>query len=130
MNQNLRDLIGGIFLVPALNIGFFLLGSPLMMFVKSDSIIATIIGAAFLFIGITQFIYLTPLMLKFRREGRFELVKGMSIGAIITIFLNSACFSLIAAASGELRNFILIVVITVMLMMMTFYLFNRRSRPK
>lgn len=125
MNRNLRDLIGGIFLVPALNIGFFLLASPLMMFVKGDSVIAMIIGAAFLFIGITQFIYLTPLMLKFRREGRFELVKGMSIGAIITIFLNSACFSLLAV-NGLLQNFILIVVITLILMLATFYAFNRR----
>jgi formate-dependent nitrite reductase membrane component NrfD len=91
MNRNWRDLIGGIFLVPALNLGFTWL-LFLMQSIFNSGTIGLIFIISVFWIGIAQFVYLIPFMLFFWRRHRFELVKGMVIGASVTALINSACF--------------------------------------
>jgi hypothetical protein len=93
MNQNWRDLIGGIFLVPALHVGFLLLVLLFHYAVFPNSIILnTLFDLLFFWMGIAQFVYLIPVMQVFRRRRRFEIVKGIAIAAILTILVNGACF--------------------------------------
>jgi hypothetical protein len=92
MKQNWRDLIGGIFLVPALHIGFVMLVLLLASIFNSPKILSSLFDLLFYWMGIAQFVYLIPVMLVFRRRRRFETIKGIAIGAIFTILLNSACF--------------------------------------
>jgi hypothetical protein len=91
MNQNWRDLIRGIFLVPALHLGFILL-ILLMQSIFMSQAIGLIFSVFFQSIGIAQFVYLIPVMLVYQRRGRFEMIKGIAIAAILTILVNGACF--------------------------------------
>jgi hypothetical protein len=96
MNQNWRDLIRGIFLVPALHLGFLLLMILFGSIFNGSIILSTMFNVLFYWMGISQFVYLIPVMLVFRRRRRFEMVKGITIGAILTILLNAACFTFLA----------------------------------
>jgi hypothetical protein len=91
MNRNWRDLIGGIFLVPALHLGFILL-ILLMQSIFMSRALGLIFSVFLQSIGIAQFVYLIPVMLFFWRRRRFEMIKGIAIGAILTILVNGACF--------------------------------------
>jgi hypothetical protein len=123
MNRNGQDLVGGILLVFACHIGICLL----MFFVIP-------------FIGIMQFLYVVPITVYHRRHQRFELAKGVLIGAMITILLNGSCFGLLVASyiqsqpksndSDAWMALALIMAITIGLTGITFYAFNRRSRQK
>lgn len=42
--------------------------------------------------GAFQLIYILPLILWLYREGRREWVKGIIIGAVLTMFLNGSCY--------------------------------------
>ncbi len=48
------------------------------------------------FPGLAQFIYLLPFGWWLYRRGDREVLKGMVIGALLTIFLNGTCFAWIA----------------------------------
>jgi hypothetical protein len=91
MNQNWRDLIRGLFLVPALHLGFILL-ILLMQSIFMSRVLGLIFLLFFNWIGIAQFVYLIPVMWVYQRRGRFEMIKGIAIGAILTILVNGACF--------------------------------------
>jgi uncharacterized membrane protein YkvI len=97
MNRNWRDLIGGIFLVPALHLGFLLLIILLRSIAGSSSFLEMMFFGLFFWIGIAQFLYLIPVMLIFQQRERFEVVKGITIGAMFTILVNSACFWFVQA---------------------------------
>lgn len=45
-----------------------------------------------LVIGITQLIYVVPLCFWLRRRRQFEILKGVVIGAAITVLINGSCF--------------------------------------
>jgi hypothetical protein len=92
MNLNWRDLIGGIFLVLALHLGFLLL-ILLLQSVFNSRAIGLIFLMFFYWIGIAQFVYLIPVVFIFWRRRRFEVVKGIAIGAVITMLINGACFA-------------------------------------
>lgn len=55
---------------------------------------------AFFFIGITQLLYVIPLGLWLRHIGRFDTMKGVVIGTVITMLLNGACFLSLAGSFG------------------------------
>jgi hypothetical protein len=80
-------------------------------------------------IWIVQFLYLIPIVRHYRKKRQWEVVKGISVGAIVTIFINSACYRLIPAGANDIPK-IGAVVLTIVVMLITFYAFNRRSRPK
>src|SRR5262249_60596817 len=46
-----------------------------------------------LFIGVTQFLYLGPLIYRKRKEREYEFVKGIWICSGVTILLNSICWA-------------------------------------
>lgn len=55
---------------------------------------------AFFGIGITQLLYVIPLALWLRHVGRFDTMKGVVIGAVITLLLNGCCFLLFTGSFG------------------------------
>lgn len=55
---------------------------------------------AFFGIGITQLLYVIPLSLWLRHVGRFDTMKGVVIGAVITLLLNGSCFLWLAGSGG------------------------------
>jgi hypothetical protein len=91
MNQNWRDLIRGLFLVPALHLGFILL-ILLIQSIFNSYALGLIFLLFFNWIGIAQFVYVIPVGLIYWRSRRFEVIKGIAIGAILTILVNGACF--------------------------------------
>jgi hypothetical protein len=80
-------------------------------------------------IWIVQFLYLIPIVRHYRKKQQWEVVKGISSGAITTIFINSACYRLIPAGADDIPK-IGAVVLTIVVMLITFYAFNRRSRQQ
>lgn len=58
----------------------------------------TIFFFAFFGIGITQLLYVIPLILWTKRKGRFDTMKGVIVGAVITLLLNGSCFLLLTTA--------------------------------
>ena len=54
--------------------------------------VATALVAASFFIGLTQLTYAIPLCVWLRRRRRFDTMKGVIIGAVITMLLNGGCF--------------------------------------
>jgi hypothetical protein len=43
-------------------------------------------------IGLTQLIYVIPLCLCLRRRRQLDMIKGVTIAAIVTVLLNGSCF--------------------------------------
>jgi hypothetical protein len=43
-------------------------------------------------IGLSQWLYLGPALLYFQLKRRTEVVKGLLLGALLTILLNGSCF--------------------------------------
>jgi Na+/proline symporter len=130
MNQNWRDLIGGIFLVPALHLGFLLLILLLRSIFLGSNFLDSVFVWFFFWMGISQFFYLTPVMLVFRGRQRFEVIKGISIGMVLTILINGLCFGGVFAGMGDTSALLPILFASIAFSMLTLYAFNRRSRPK
>lgn len=78
---------------PGVLLGFLLhLCSPLFLWLGN-------VGLAMLAgIGVTQLIYVVPLMIYFYRSGRKNAFKGMLLAAGITFLLNATCWGLIVTA--------------------------------
>jgi undecaprenyl pyrophosphate phosphatase UppP len=125
-----RDL-GGLGLLSALllNMVVWSISAVFWSVFSLDSEIAVIARFVCTSIWIVQFLYLIPIARHYRRKQEWEVVKGISIGAIVTIFINSACYRLIPAGADDIPK-IGAVVLTIAVMLITFYAFNRRSRPK
>jgi hypothetical protein len=127
--QPFRDFIGGLIIVPILNL-LFIVTSILLMFILSPFILLAI-G-----ISLSQFIYLVPLILNYRQKGRLEVVKGMLVAAFLTILLSGACAAINKptdyAWSNSMRNDMLVLTGFSMLTLVVtaFYSLKPRSRPK
>ncbi|KOP24993.1 hypothetical protein AMR41_16320 [Hapalosiphon sp. MRB220] len=52
----------------------------------------TIFVVYFFGIGITQLVYIIPMLLRLKIQGKFALMKGVIIGAIFTALLNGGCW--------------------------------------
>jgi hypothetical protein len=94
--QALRSLLKGMLMVPLLGILFMILVGGLMVllqFTGSFLPFAGIVPVVSVFgIGIVQLLYLLPLGLYFQSKGKYEWVKGLAIGGLLTALLNGACF--------------------------------------
>jgi undecaprenyl pyrophosphate phosphatase UppP len=125
-----RDL-GGLGLLSALllNMVVWSISAVFWSVFSLDSEIAVIARFVCTSIWIVQFLYLIPIARHYRRKQEWEVVKGISVGAIVTIFINSTCYRLIPAGADDIPK-IGAVVLTIAVMLITFYAFNRRSRPK
>jgi Na+/proline symporter len=80
-------------------------------------------------IWIVQFLYLIPIVRHYRKKQKWEIVKGISAGAIVTIYINSSCYRLIPAGANDLPK-VGAVALTIVIMLITFYAFNRRSEKE
>jgi hypothetical protein len=47
---------------------------------------------AFIFVGVTQLLYVIPLVVILIRQHNWGLMKGVIIGAVITALLNGGCW--------------------------------------
>jgi hypothetical protein len=130
MNRNWRDLIGGILLVLASHMGFWLLTFAVFSTIfRSGNVIGTMIGSTIIManfiLGITQLAYLIPIARYFGRRQRSTVVKGIAIGGVITILLNGSCYIWVSADFGSgLYSFIPTAIITIILAAMAFSLIN------
>ena len=52
----------------------------------------TVLLFSFFGIGIAQWLYVTPLLIRLRRREKWALFKGVLIGALLTMLLNGGCF--------------------------------------
>jgi hypothetical protein len=87
-------ILSGIFLVLGLHILAFLAGGLIGSIAISlgiDSIASTLFSLA-LFIGISQLIYISPLMILLIQQRNWGVLKGVIIGAVITALLNGGCW--------------------------------------
>ncbi|WP_315788546.1 hypothetical protein [Fischerella sp. JS2] len=91
-------IIGGIFLVMGMHIIATLI---LGILAYIELIIASqynirffqlIFVVYFFGIGITQFVYIIPVLLRLRKQEKFALMKGIIISAIFTALLNGRCW--------------------------------------
>jgi hypothetical protein len=80
-------------------------------------------------IWLIQFLYLIPIVRYYRYKNRWEMVKGISIGALITIFINSACYGFRVIPSVDIPG-IVGMLLVILIMSIAFYAFNRRSGPQ
>lgn len=88
-------ILSGIFLVIVLHIAVFLIGG-LIAYIASflvglEGLIGIVLFAA-LGIGITQLIYIIPVIIWLRRQRKWGLMKGVIIGAVLTVLLNGGCW--------------------------------------
>jgi hypothetical protein len=102
-NQAIREFILGAILVLALQIivgvltVILIYGTIAIVSVfriqPNGPLLVLIPSAPSLFIGVTQIAYLAPLFAYFAQRGRREVSKGILLGAIVTLLLNSACYA-------------------------------------
>lgn len=52
-------------------------------------------------LGITQLLYVIPLVLWLNRKRRFTTMKGVIIGAVFTALLNGACYLFVEIGTGN-----------------------------
>jgi hypothetical protein len=130
MNRTWRDLIGGILLVLAAHMGFWLLTFAVFSTIfRSGNIIGNMVGSTLIManfmLGIIQLVYLIPLARYFHRRQRSAVVKGIAIGAVITILLNGACYIWASVDfGGKFYGFIIMAIFTLILSAMAFSLIN------
>jgi hypothetical protein len=123
-----RDLGGlGLVLVLLLNIVVWSISAIFWSVFSLDNGITLAARFVCTSIWIVQFLYLIPIARHYRRKQEWEVIKGISAGAIVTIFINSACYRLIPAGVDDIPK-IGAVALTIVIMLITFYAFNRRSR--
>jgi hypothetical protein len=133
MNRNWRDLIGGILLVLASHIGFWLLTfAAFSTIFRAGNSIGTLIGSALLtanfILGITQLTYLIPIARYFRRRQRSAVIKGIAVGAVITILLNGSCYIWASLDfGGGPYHFIGTAIITLIIAAMAYSLINEAA---
>ncbi|MBD1846619.1 hypothetical protein H6F89_24995 [Cyanobacteria bacterium FACHB-63] len=96
-----RRVIRGIFLAIFLAVAVFAIAlllisglqslslAPRQTWVYSAIILLSLAGY---FVGITQLIYLIPLIIFLWRERRFAVMKGVVIGAVLVALVNFGCY--------------------------------------
>jgi hypothetical protein len=126
------DFVSGVLLVPLLRSLFLGLMIWLVKPVIEHSYPQT--GNVLIFvtfgIGVSQLLYLIPIILFFQRRGRSEVIKGIFLGALLTIILNGSCF-IVAGLVGLLNLFVIPILIslavsTCILIMLVLKILKRR----
>jgi len=51
------------------------------------------------FIGLSQLVYIIPLIIYFHRNGKRRTIQGLIIGAAVVFLLNASCFGLVMTMS-------------------------------
>ena len=99
-----RDIVRGIFLLLAAHIVAIVVGWILAYILFSitsnfpgavsdfSGMLITALTFCLFGIGISQWLYVTPLLIRLRRREKMGLFKGVLIGALLTMLLNGGCF--------------------------------------
>jgi hypothetical protein len=127
-----RDFIGGLLLVPALHIAFtviwfgisVLLTMVFPFFNRNYNVFLLFIPIVAL--SLTQIIYLIPAYIYFTRKQRPEVGKGITLGAIITLLINGACFGSMGAGGGLPQLVIIGMILTITIGLIAYYLVTNR----
>lgn len=61
------------------------------------SAISALLVYALFFIGISQLVYILPIIFWLRRRQKWGLMKGVIIGAVLTALLNGGCWLLLSS---------------------------------
>ena len=87
-------IIQGIVLVILLHGLVFISGAIVVSIASYLQIyfILTALTIAGLGIGVSQLIYIVPVIIKLNRQRQWGLMKGVIIGAVITVLLNGGCW--------------------------------------
>lgn len=98
--NEVTDIISGVFMVLGMHVLAIVTGTIiayLSIFIggKLSSVISTILLYALLVIGLSQLVYVVPTILWARSQQKWELMKGIIIGAVFTALLNGGCWLLI-----------------------------------
>ncbi|OCR01147.1 hypothetical protein BCD67_17410 [Oscillatoriales cyanobacterium USR001] len=90
-----QDIIQGIGLSLFLNIAFFLgcglLGSFLSR-IPGLSFLGAFFSLAIIGIGLSQLLYVIPIVISLKRKEKWGEMKGLIIGAVITFLLSGGCW--------------------------------------
>lgn len=102
MHENLGIVIG-ILLILGINLGLFVFlwffaiilatGYPFNNVIRDYAF--DLLSFAVKGIGLVQFTYVTPILFWLKRQQKRGLIKGVIIGAVITILLNGGCWIII-----------------------------------
>lgn len=101
--NELKEIVVGIFLLIGLHLAALLLLFILIILIATlNNFIPIPIGTYIIsgyrfFIllgspGLTQLIYLIPIILQLKRQQKWGLMKGVIIGAVLTALLNGGCW--------------------------------------
>lgn len=98
-NNEITEVRKGVFWVLALHVMAGLIYSLLVYYatvnVKAiNSSLLNFVIYAVLGIGISQFVYIVPVIFLLYRQQEWGLMKGVIIGAVLTALLNGACWLL------------------------------------
>ncbi len=86
------DLLNGFAQVFVLHFGFTALALLLVSLVGSSGWPGSAFIWFFTLLGLSQLLYVLPIMRLYWVRGRHEWVKGMAIAAILTMLLNGSCY--------------------------------------
>ncbi len=95
-------MISGIFLVLGIHILVWIILEFLSFIIVnllSIYSIAQILAILIFSIGLSQLLYVVPIIFWLRRQQRWGLMKGVIIGAVLTALLNGGCWILILSVS-------------------------------
>lgn len=84
--NDLGQIFSGIWLVTGMNIVVFILSGIVSSIVNNN--VGTVYLYAMLGIGITQLLYVIPLVIRLKRQQKWGLMKGVIIGAVLTVLFN------------------------------------------
>jgi hypothetical protein len=123
-----RDLLGGMLLVPALNIAAFILTfiTVITLFSRYNTLSGLASGTTIIFlfvVGYIQVLYLLPFIIFFYNRGRGEVAKGIIIsGSILFLISGSSCFMLMGGGLTLLYTILAVYLIAVISTLVLFLL--------
>jgi hypothetical protein len=127
-----HDFILGLFLVPLLHFAFMLLWLGISLLLISmipffnRNYNFFLLGFPLFFLSITQIIYLIPAYIYFARKQRPEVGKGITLGAIVTLLINGACFSSFGMGGGLPQLVIIGIIFAITIGLISYLLVTRR----
>lgn len=96
--NEISGIINGIFILLGMHIlagiVIFVLGYIIGTLLGGYTVLAVWIYGSYGFF-LLQLLYVIPVVLRFKRQGKIAQMKGVIIGAVITALLNGACFLLL-----------------------------------
>jgi lysylphosphatidylglycerol synthetase-like protein (DUF2156 family) len=129
MNRISRDLIAGIALVPVSQTIFWLAGVVIFQIIGNENFDHLFVfDQVAIFLAIVQFAYLIPVTLFFRHKGRWDVVKGIAIGAILNILIVTVCTQ--AEIFANIITLAVSLIILVMLDRIIWLYFSALTQPE